>query len=175
MFENEYKMDIKRYRRWTTPIFYKLPSFWPWLVIFLAAAVGAVVFYKNNMPVNWKSLALMLMLISFYRSVLFRPMLAGKQFKMMRVQRGKKEWDCKVAVGNTIRLYEDGQFSNEVFFGQIKKFVEAKSYFDLAVENDFVRLDKGGFTKGSAEEFKEWMLKEHPDIPYEREKKEFDK
>ena len=117
----------------------------------------------------------MLMLISVYRSVLFRPMLAGKQFKLMRVQKGKKFWNCKVVVGNTIRLYEDGEFSNEVFFKQVKKFVEAKSYFDLAVDNDFVRLDKAGFTKGTPEEFKEWMLKEHPEIPYEKEKKEFDR
>ena len=102
-------------------------------------------------------------------------MLAGKQFKMMRLQKGKKFWNCKVIVGNTIRLFEDGEFSNEVFFKQIKKFVEAKSYFDLAVDNDFVRLDKAGFTKGTPEEFKEWMLKEHPEIPYAREKKEFDR
>ena len=27
MFENEYKMDIRRYQRWTTPIFYKVASF----------------------------------------------------------------------------------------------------------------------------------------------------
>ena len=140
MFENEYKMDIRRYQRWTTPIFYKVLSFWPWLFIFLLSTVGAIIFYKNDLPMRWKSLALMLMLISVYRSVLFRPMLAGKQFKLMRVQKGKKSWDCKVVVGNTIRLFEDGEFSNEVFFKQVKKFVEAKSYFDLAVDNDFVRL-----------------------------------
>ena len=101
MFENEYKMDIRRYQRWTTPIFYKVLSFWPWLAIFLLATVGAIIFYKNDLPMRWKSLALMLMLISVYRSVLFRPMLAGKQFKLMRVQKGKKSWDCKVVVGNT--------------------------------------------------------------------------
>ena len=145
MFENEYKMDIRRYQRWTTPIFYKVLSFWPWLFIFLLSTVGAIIFYKNDLPMRWKSLALMLMLISVYRSVLFRPMLAGKQFKLMRLQKGKKFWNCKVVVGNTIRLYEDGEFSNEVFFKQVKKFVEAKSYFDLAVDNDFVRLDKAGF------------------------------
>lgn len=175
MFENEYKMNIRRYQRWTTPIFYKVLSFWPWLFIFLLSTVGAIIFYKNDLPMRWKSLALMLMLISVYRSVLFRPMLAGKQFKLMRSQKGKKFWNCKVVVGNTIRLYEDGEFSNEVFFKQVKKFVEAKSYFDLAVDNDFVRLDKAGFTKGTPEEFKEWMLKEHPEIPYEKEKKEFDR
>lgn len=175
MFENEYKMDIRRYQRWTTPIFYNVLSFWPWLFIFLLSTVGAIIFYKNDLPMRWKSLALMLMLISVYRSVLFRPMLAGKQFKLMRSQKGKKFWNCKVVVGNTIRLYEDGEFSNEVFFKQVKKFVEAKSYFDLAVDNDFVRLDKAGFTKGTPEEFKEWMLKEHSEIPYEKEKKEFDR
>ena len=40
MFENEYKMDIRRYQRWTTPIFYKVLSFWPWLFIFLLAYCG---------------------------------------------------------------------------------------------------------------------------------------
>ncbi len=175
MFENEYKMDIRRYQRWTTPIFYKVASFWPWLFIFVLSSVGAFIFYKNDLSIRWKSLALMLMLISVYRSILFRPMLAGKQFKLMRVQKGKKFWNCKVVVGNTIRLYEDGEFSNEIFFKQVKKFVEARSYFDLAVDNDFVRLDKAGFTKGTPEEFREWMLKEHPEIPYEKEKKEFDK
>ena len=72
MFENEYKMDIRRYQRWTTPIFYKVLSFWPWLFIFLLSTVGAIIFYKNDLPMRWKSLALMLMLISVYRSVLFR-------------------------------------------------------------------------------------------------------
>ena len=42
MFENEYKMDIRRYQRWTTPIFYKVLSFWPWLFIFLLSTVGAI-------------------------------------------------------------------------------------------------------------------------------------
>lgn len=50
MFENEYKMDIRRYQRWTTPIFYKVLSFWPWLFIFLLSTVGAIIFYKTTCP-----------------------------------------------------------------------------------------------------------------------------
>lgn len=175
MFENQYTMDIKRYRRWTAPVFYKVKSFWPWMVILAIGLVGAIFFRNEDTKFNWESLGYMLVLISVYRAVFFRYMLAGKQFKMMRVQNGVKEWQCKVCVGNTIRLFTNGEMNNEVFWKQVEKFVEAKSYFDLKVDNDFVRLDKNCFTKGDADSFKAWMQAEHGDIPYEWELKEFDR
>ncbi len=175
MFENQYVMDIKRYRRWTAPTFYKVKSFWPWMVILAIGLYGAIFFSNEETKLNWESLGYMLVLVSVYRAVFFRYMLAGKQFKMMRVQNGMKQWDCKVIVGNTIRLFTNDQPNNEVFWKQVTKCVEAKSYFDLSVDNDFVRLDKNCFTKGDAESFKAWMLQEHPEIPWEKEKPEFDK
>ena len=175
MFENQYVMDLKRYRRWTAPTFYKVKSFWGWVVVFIIGLVGALFFHNEDTRLNWESLGYMLMLVSVYRGVFFRYMLAGKQFKMMRVQFGLKQRNCKDIVGNTIRVYTDDNLSNEVFWKQVAKFVEAKSYFDLSVDNDFVRLDKNCFTKGTAEEFKAWMLAEHPEIPYAEELPEFDK
>ena len=90
-------------------------------------------------------------------------------------RRVKEQWDCKVVVGNTIRLFTNGEPNNEVFWKQVTKCVEAKSYFDLSVDNDFVRLDKNGFTKGDADSFKAWVQAEHPEIPWEKELPEFDK
>ena len=41
MFENEYKMDIRRYQRWTTPIFYKVLEL-------LALAVHLPAFHRGR-------------------------------------------------------------------------------------------------------------------------------
>jgi len=175
MFENQYIMDIKRYRRWTAPVFYKVKSFWFWVLIFIIGMIGAIFFRNEETKLNWESLGYMLVLISVYRGVFFRYMLAGKQFKMMRVQYGMKEWECKLIVGNTIRLYINGNFNNEIFWKQVEKVVEANEYFDLCVDNDFARLDKNCFTKGDADSFREFIKTEHSDIPYEKEKPEFDR
>lgn len=175
MFENVYIMDIKRYQRWTAPIVHKAKGFWIWMSVLALGTVGTIYFYTHDVSMRWQGLGLMLMLIGVYRGLLFRKMLAGKQFKLMRAHSGMREWECKVVVGNTIRLFINNEPNNEVFFKQVEKFVEAKSYFDMKVENDFVRLDKACFTKGTADEFKAWMAAEHPEIPYEEEAPEFNR
>lgn len=175
MFENVYTMNLKRYRKWTAPVFYRVKSFWFWVVIFIIGVIGAVFFRNEDTKLNWESLGYMLALIGVYRGVFFRYMLAGKQFKLMRAQNGVKEWECKVVVGNTIRLYVNDNFNNEIFWKQVEKVVEAKSYFDLCVDNDFARLDKSCFTKGDVDSFREFIKTEHPELTIEKEKWEFDR
>lgn len=175
MFENEYVMDIKRYQRWTAPIVYKAKGFWFWMFIAALGTFGTIYFNIHDVEMRWQSLAMILVLIGVYRGIFFRWMLAGKQFKLMRAHSGMKKWDSKIIVGNTIRIFINGEPNNEIFWKQVELFVEAKSYFDLKVDNDFTRLDKACFTKGTPEQFKAWMFTEHSDIPYSREKPEFDR
>lgn len=175
MFENHYIMNAKLYRRWVTPVFYKTKFFWVMVMLFLSGAVGTAVFYSIDATDKWKSLSLLLMFSGIYRGVFFDWISADRQFKIIAARSGKKEWDCRIVIGNTIRMFMDGKLDNEVYFGQIKALTEAKSYFDLATEKDSLRLDKAGFTKGSPDEFREWVLATYPEIEYKTAEKQFDK
>lgn len=175
MFENRYVLNAKLYRAWTAPIFYRTKYFWIMLAVFLSGAAGTIVFYTVGASDKWKALGLLMMFIGLYRGVFFDWITADKQFRVMSAKSGRKEWSCRIVIGNTIRMFMDDKLNNEVYFGQIKTFTEGRSYFDLGAERDNVRLDKAGFTKGTPEEFKAWMLAEHPEIEYKKAEKQFDR
>ena len=175
MFENRYVMNAKLYRRWMVPVFYRTKFFWIMLAVFLTGTVSTVVFYSTGASDKWKTLGLLMMFIGLYRGMCFDWITADKQFKIMSARSGKKQWDCRIVIGRTIRMFMDEKLNNEVFFGSIKTFTEGKSYFDLGAEQDRVRLDKAGFVKGTAEDFKAWMLSEHPEIEYKRAENQFDR
>ena len=102
-------------------------------------------------------------------------MYANKQFRLLSAQFKKKSWMTKVVISDTIQLYMDGELNNEVQWSQVDKLVEAKSYFDLEVDGDYLRLDKATFTQGDAESFLTYMKERHPEIPHQEEKPEFNR
>ena len=175
MFQNEYCMDINRYRHWTCPILTKAKGFRFWLLLILVGLPSACVFYAIDARQSFKTTALLITLVGVYRGFLFRPMYANKQFRLMAAQFDKKSWMTKIVIGDTLRLYVDGELNNEVQWGQVKTLVEARSYFDLEVGGDYLRLDKASFTKGDAESFLAYMKECHPEIPHQEEKPEFNR
>lgn len=175
MFQNEYCMDINRYRHWTSPILTKAKGFWFWLVLTLIGLPTACVLYAIDAKQSFKSAALLVTLAAFYRGFLFRPMYANKQFRLLSARVGKKSWMTKIVISDTIRLYVDGELNNEVSWSQVEGLVDAKSYFDLEVCGDYLRLDKAAFTQGDTAGFLSYMKERHPEIPYREEKPEFDR
>lgn len=179
MFENVYLMDSKRYSKWTVPKFYMLPIFYIYIVVFILAAVGFYVFTKISPNNRFMTLSVVLMFISVYRGIPHKWMVSNKQYRLMKQKYfNNMPWTCKVVVNShSIELYINDKSNNTVFWNDIKKFVEAKSYFTLGTGNgrEGVQLDKESFTIGDAESFKEYMKKEHPDIACEWEVPAFDK
>lgn len=175
MFQNEYIMDINRYRHWTSPILTKAKGFRFWLLLTLVGLPTICVLYAIGARQSFKTTALLITLVAFYRGFLFRSMYANKQFRLLSAQFKKKTWMTKIVISDTIQLYMDGKLNNEVQWSQVDKLVEAKSYFDLEVDGDYLRLDKAKFTQGDAESFLTYMKEQHPEIPYQEEKPEFNR
>lgn len=170
MFVNEYVMDRKRYDKWATPKFWKLPLFYVYCFIFVAGVFGWFYFDRADVSVKWKTIGAFLTFVAVYRGVFFHWMHADKTFRLMRARNfDGKDWLCKVVVGGkNISLYINGKINNKVEWEDIQKYEEAKSYYKLTTgeNNEGVLMDKQCFTKGDAEAFKQWMLEQHPEIEY---------
>lgn len=170
MFVNEYVMDRRRYDKWATPKFWKLPIFYVYCVIFIAGVFGWIYFQKVDAPMRWQTIGAFLTFVAVYRGVFFQWMHADKTFRVTReTYFDGKNWTCKVIVGDkNISLYINGKANNKVDWAQIRKFEDAKTYFKLTAEegNEGVMLDKTSFTEGDADSFRQWMLDNHPEIEY---------
>ena len=170
MFINEYIINRRRYDKWATPKFWKLPIFYVYCVIFVAGAFGWIYFQKADAPMRWQTVGAFLTFVAVYRGVFFKWMHADKTFRLTReTYFGGKNWTCKVIVGEkNISLYINGKVNNKVEWEQIRKFEDAKTYFKLTAQegNEGVMLDKSCFTEGDADSFRQWMLDNHPDIEY---------
>ena len=170
MFVNEYVMDRRRYDKWATPKFWKLPIFYVYCVIFAAGVFGWIYFENVNASARWQSIGAFLTFVAVYRGVFFRWMHADKTFRLTRANYfNGKNWTCKTIVGEkNISLYINGKANNKVEWKDILRFEEAKTFFKLATDeyNEGVMLDKACFTEGDADSFRQWMLDNHPEIKY---------
>ncbi len=170
MFVNEYVMTRRRYDKWATPKFWKLPIFYIYCVIFVAGVFGWIYFGKADVPARWQTIGAFLTFVAVYRGVFFQWMHADKTFRVTRANYfDGKDWTCKVIVGEkNISLYINGKVNNKVECNEILKFEEAKSYFRLSTNerNEGVMLDKSCFTEGDADSFKQWMHDKHPEIAF---------
>ncbi len=170
MFVNEYVMDRRRYDKWATPKFWKLPIFYVWCFIFVFGVFGWIYFQRVGASARWQSIGAFLTFVAVYRGVFFRWMHADKTFRLTRVNYfNGKNWTCKTIVGEkNISLYINGKANNKVEWKDILSFEEAKTFFKLATDeyNEGVMLDKSCFTEGDADSFKQWMLDNHPEIKY---------
>lgn len=169
MFINEYVMDRRRYDKWATPKFWLLPIFYVYCAIFAAGVFGWIYFSHVNVSARWQTIGAFLTFVAVYRGVFFQFMHADKTFRVTKSQYfDGKDWNCKVILGDkNISLYINGKWNNKVEWSEIQKLEEAKTYFKLSsgTHNEGVMLDKTCFTEGDADSFKQWMLKEKPQIP----------
>lgn len=168
MFVNEYVMTRRRYTKWATPKFWKLRSFYLWVIIFVAGIFGW--FYFDQAPVTprWKTIGVFLVFVAVYRGVCFPWMHADKTFRLTRQKYfNEKNWTCKVILGEkNISLYINGKSNNKVEWSEIVKLEEAKTYLKLTSKDGIegVMLDKEAFTEGTSDSFIQWMKEKHPEI-----------
>lgn len=172
-------MDRKRYDKWAAPKFWRLPSFYIYLVIFIAGVFGWIYFDYVDASARWKSIGAFLTFVAVYRGVFFKWMHADKTFRLTRQKYfNDKNWKCKVLVRDRdISLHINGKLNNRVEWSEIKKLEEAKTYFKLSAADGMegVMLDKGCFTSGDSDSFLAWMQETHPEIPHMRIAPAFDK
>ena len=161
MFINEYTMDRKRYDKWATPKFWRLRTFYLYLVLFAAGVFGWIYFDKVNVSARWQTIGAFLIFVAVYRGVFFHWIQARQKYF------NEKYCLCKFIVRDKdISLHINGKLNNRVEWSDIKKLEEAKTYFKLTSPDgvEGVMLDKECFTEGNADSFKEWMLNVHPEI-----------
>ena len=179
MFVNEYVMNRQRYDKWATPIFWKVPSFYLYCVIFAAGVFGWIYFDRADVAARWKTIGAFLTFVAVYRGVFFPWMHADKTFRVMRARYfNDKDWVCKVMVSEErISLFINGKINNRIEWKDVLAFEEAKTYFKLTTDerNEGVMIDKESFIKGDGESLKRWMKDNHPEIVYQTVKPQFNK
>lgn len=176
MFQVKYHMDMNRYRQWTCPPIHKIRGFWFWMALLVISTPAMFYLKENDYPLRFQSLASMAMLVSVYRGILFRPMYANKQFRVMCVDYEKPQsgWDSRVDLDEDgISNYMDDKLLNRVSWDRVGAMVETTNYVDLIVGDDFIRLPRAEFSLGSAEEFLVWLGENHPEIQRKEEIKQF--
>ena len=80
MFVNEYIMNRKRYDKWATPNFWRLPTFYVCLVIFIAGVFGWIYFDRVNASARWQSIGAFLTFVAVYIGVFLKLMKHEKKF-----------------------------------------------------------------------------------------------
>lgn len=179
MYINEYIMNRRRYDKWATPKFWKVPIFYVYCFVFAAGVFGWIYFDKVGAAPRWQTVGAFLTFVAVYRGVFFQWMHADKTFRMMKANYfNGQDWKCKVMImEKRIALHINGKLNNQVEWTDIVKMEEAKTYLKLSTEEkgEGIMLDKDCFTKGSAEEFKNWMKENHPEIAQVRIASAFDK
>jgi len=179
-FINEYEMTRGRYNKWAVPKFWCLPVFYVYLAIFILSVGSWVYFNQHDVAQKWRTLCAFMCLISVYRGVAFKYMATDKQYRLTKMQVFKdKPWMCKIDVTEGgIKVGANKNKPSHIKWERVEKFVEGKSYFDFKVTtslgSDQARLDKNCFTLGDAESFKQFVLEQHPEIPYEWAEKKWD-
>lgn len=99
----------------------------------------------------------------FY-DVFRKRLLLAKQFKAYSIVQGKDEWSRIIELGDKIKV-TDGNSALEYEWAQVKGFIIDRDYLILVMARRLgLRLDKSGFTKGTAGSFIEYMKYEHADI-----------
>ena len=176
MFQVKYHMDGKRYRAWTCPPTHKLPGFWFWMVLLVISTPAMFYLRSIDAAPRHQSLAAMTMLVAVYRGILFRHMHTDKQFRVMCMDYNKPQtgWDSRVDLDEDgISNYMDEELLNHVDWDRVHSMVQTTSYVDLGVGEDYIRLPRAEFSKGTAEEFIAWMDENHPEIQRKEEIKQF--
>jgi len=169
-FVNEYEMTRERFVKWSTSKLSRQPIFYVLMGMLAISIFAWIYFAQHDAPQRWETLAAFIALISLYRGVFYGPMAASKSYKLTIEHTYHNEpWMCKIEVAEGgIRVSANGKMHSYIKWERVSSFQEAKSFFDIKVDGDTnqARLDKESFTLGDAESFKEWMLKEHPEVPY---------
>ena len=68
MFVNEYIMNRKRYDKWAAPKFWRLRSFYVYLIIFIAGIFGWIYFDRVGASARWQTIGAFLVFVSVYRA-----------------------------------------------------------------------------------------------------------
>lgn len=171
IFENEYLMTRGRNLKWSVPKFWKVGPIWYiYCFLFVAGIIAWWYFDRVDVAARWKTVGAFLAFVALYRGVAFYYMKSDKQFRVDRQQLfDNEDWTCKVQVrDDKVRMFVNGKLTNRIEWKDIIAFKEAKSYFKLATDefNEGPRLDKECFKKGDTDTFRQWMLDNHPEIPY---------
>lgn len=102
---------------------------------------------------------------------LLRGLLGGwiglrESYQRACAQYGKNSWESVVELGPCIRLTDDGKKSVEIDWSNCERLDDQGSWLRLRLRGrrGELHLRKADFTVGTAQAFREWLAKTHPEI-----------
>lgn len=165
LFENCYTMSKMRLDEWAKRPIKKNNISFMWLGV-MVFAFFMLVYYILNKNIVFSVLFMLLMAFSIYRYFFKAKIVLTKQFKILSSIQGKEEWERVIQFTNSINV-TNGNAKMTYQWSQINEFIDDKDYFILVFKNDVgIRLDKNGFTKGTADSFLDFVKREYQSIPF---------
>jgi len=152
LFENQYKLTRERYLS-----FYKKPiqlnyMKFVWGAFLVISGVMLIISLIDQQQ-GYAFYYGIIMLFCVYNVFLRNHLLALRTYKMLVTQLGMSEWERKITIGDKI-IMTDMNTISEFHWTQIVKTVVNKEYIALVLTNNLaIRLDKTGFTQGTADTF----------------------
>lgn len=163
LFENRYRMTRERYKEWAKNPIKKNYFTIIWFILMIFTIFLSIISVLSG-DMYFIILSILMIVYCMYRGFFRRKLLLAKQFKVISTNQGVTEWDRIIQFSDNITVI-DGNTTTEYKWDQIVSMTDSKNYLILVFKNEFgIRLDKNGFTKGTSENFIEYMRKEHQSI-----------
>ena len=157
LFENTYKVTKTEYKRWAGVNIWKYPFTYVWIVLMGAS------FVFIGMPFLFATIEL----FCIYRAFIRLKFIQAKRFHYMALHQGKDEWERVLHFGEQI-IATEGNASATYDWGNKIKIKEVRGYQLITIREGLeIVVKNDGFTKGTLEEFKEYIRQRniHPNPP----------
>ena len=168
IIENRYPVNKEIYMDWIKhPVnrFRALVKYLWMLLLVLILVCSVFAFINADMFIFWVSVVFLLLCV--YQAFFRNKALAARQFKLLSVARGEQRWERVVTFSDIITV-TDGRSTSEFAYEQITELVDCREYLALGIGKglsaQYLRLLKDGFGQMSAQEFKDFIKREHAHI-----------
>ena len=137
-----------------------------WIVMFLMTAGIAVYSYMMG-NVFYSCFGVVFALLCAYRLLLRDRVVFNKQYKIMEQTHGASEWERIITLSDKI-VARDSNTTAEYAYEQLSELVDCGEYLALGLGKGwkalYLRLSKNGFGERTAQEFTDFIKREHPHI-----------
>jgi len=163
LFENRYRMTRQRFLDMAAHPVRKSPLPLAWILL-LVLALSVAFYSATAADILGAGAFLVLAAGCAFRIFFFASFRAAGRFRsLVRVQ-GSEEWDRVVRFADGI-LAQDGAVEAVYGWDQVAELKAVPGYLVLLLKGpELIRLDRSGFTAGTAEEFVDFVRSAHPEV-----------
>jgi hypothetical protein len=163
LFENRYRMTRRRFLDMAAHPVRKVPLPLAWILLLVLAL--SVAFYSATAADALGTAAFLLLAAGCaFRIFFYASFRAQFRFRSLARVQGAEEWERVVRIADGI-VAQDGAVEAVYGWDRVAELKAVPGYLVLLLKGpELIRLDRDGFTAGTAEEFIDHVRASHPEI-----------